>query len=112
MHTNGTPHYQKRKCQVNNYVGITYPRFLGWRVWTKYICRWWKRFLCSRNIHLFDEVWSHAHYLNCDACDLMVHIALIETREEGSSRIHRGKYLHTTITEVKYGDLSIKKNRE
>ena len=39
----------------------------------------WKRFLCKRNMHLFDEVWSpEEHTLYCDACGLTVHIEKIE----------------------------------
>lgn len=85
---------------MNSYVGITYPKFLSWKIWAKPINHLWKKFLCNRNIHLFDEVWSQEHYLSCDACDLIVYIALIETLKKSLARIHKGKYLHTTITEI------------
>jgi hypothetical protein len=48
----------------------------------------WKKFLCKKNIHCFDEVFSpyhqfgedHSrHYLSCDACDLIVDIKKIDT---------------------------------
>jgi len=56
---------------MNEYRGITYPKFLRGK-----IVHWlWKRFMCGRNRHLFDEVWSlDDHYLYCDACGLEVHI--------------------------------------
>jgi len=69
------------------YVGITYPGFLCWKIWWWAVSRLWKRFLCSWNIHLFDEVISSEHYLNCDACGLMVHINKVETSEEACRRI-------------------------
>lgn len=55
----------------NKYMGITYPKiFRG-----KLSLALWKRFGCTKNKHLFDEVWSPAdHYLYCDACGLIVNI--------------------------------------
>ena len=36
----------------------------------------WKRWMCKRNVHAFDEVaWAYENYLICDACELMVYIA-------------------------------------
>jgi hypothetical protein len=40
----------------------------------------WKRVLCRREIHAFDEVYSCGeHRLVCDACGLIVNIASIDT---------------------------------
>jgi hypothetical protein len=41
----------------------------------------WRRFMCRRHYHLFDEVSSsnNGWYLVCDACDLIVHIDRVET---------------------------------
>ena len=39
----------------------------------------WKKKYCSKEMHLFDEVWSEGeHYLYCDACGLEVHIKEIK----------------------------------
>ena len=49
----------------------------------------WKKFLCKRNVHCFDEVYSpfreeegqtHYHYLSCDACNLIVDIEHIDEK--------------------------------
>ena len=51
--------------------GITYFDFLD----HEWIQKLWKRWFCPKNIHLLDECESpDDHYLNCDACDLMIHI--------------------------------------
>lgn len=61
---------------VTKFRGLTYPHFLG--CWPLF--QLWRRFMCPRDRHLFDETWSlEAHYLVCDACQLMVHISSIET---------------------------------
>ena len=74
------------------YHGITYPRLFD----RPQIHRLWKRFLCSINFHLFDEVAScggylddgsvldkkYNHYLVCDACGLVVTVGDIEKTEE------------------------------
>lgn len=40
----------------------------------------WKEEKCSKNIHAFDEVFSgDSHHLVCDACQLIVEIAEINT---------------------------------
>lgn len=40
----------------------------------------WRRFLCRRNMHAFDECTSAGEdYLSCDACGLMVHIDRVDT---------------------------------
>lgn len=80
---------------LGRYVGLTYPGFLS---------RWpfralWRRFMCPRKMHLFDEVASSGHYLVCDACELSVHIALIETSEQACARAGRLRYIETTATE-------------
>lgn len=57
-----TPHSTVYKAE---YCGITYPKFLRFKV----IQKLWKLLFCRRNMHLFDEVWSSQdHYLYCDAC--------------------------------------------
>ena len=57
------------------YHGITYcPVLPLWAFWV------WKKIMCRRQYHLFDEVVSSGdhHYLICDACQLVVNIASIE----------------------------------
>ncbi len=56
----------------NKYIGITYPGFLGW----KFIRTLWKKFMCPRNMHIFDEVLSDKHYLVCDSCDFEIEITI------------------------------------
>lgn len=68
------------------YRGITYPEILSYD-WTLAI---WRRFFCKHDIHLFDEVFTsdwysddeqekrEGHYLDCDACGLIVYIAGID----------------------------------
>lgn len=62
--------------KMNKYFGISYPGFLC----KNKILELWKRFMCKRNWHLFDEVLSEKHYLSCDACNLMVMISKIDTK--------------------------------
>lgn len=62
------------------YRGISYPRFLDFRV-----VRWiWLRLLCPREIHLLDEClsrgWTEGHSLVCDACQLRIVIHRIDTQ--------------------------------
>ena len=61
------------------YYGITYPQILRFR----FIQKLWKRFLCPRNMHCFDECLSGAHpwhhFLVCDCCQLMINIESIDT---------------------------------
>lgn len=44
----------------------------------------WRRLLCPRAWHAFDEVYSPSspepRYLSCDACGLMVVISRVETK--------------------------------
>lgn len=80
---------------LGRYVGLTYPGFLS---------RWpfralWRRFMCPKKMHLFDEVASSEHYLVCDVCNLSVHIALIETSEQACARAKHLRYIETTATE-------------
>jgi hypothetical protein len=58
------------------YFGISYP------IWFQFdlMMRFWKRIMCRRNWHLFDEVLSEQHYLVCDACQLMVYMGKVETK--------------------------------
>lgn len=67
------------KLMKTNYVGLTYPK-----IFSNKLARWlWKRYLCSKNCHLFDECMSDSyHYLSCDACELAVHISHIESLEK------------------------------
>jgi len=83
----------------NRYVGLTYPHFLVYKPWRKTVYYLWKKFLCPRHIHLFDECLSGEHYLVCDACEIMVHIAHIETSEEACERIKKSLYLETSVVE-------------
>lgn len=66
----------------SRYVGITYPMFFFRWEWQY---RLWKRFMCRRHMHLFDECLSSPddngklpHVLVCDACQLEVHIERID----------------------------------
>lgn len=67
---------------TNQYTGITYSRLLDNR-----LALWlWRRFMCHRQQHLFDEVWAvksedypDNHYLHCDACGLTIYIKYMET---------------------------------
>ena len=55
--------------------GITYPKRLEKKL------KEWKKNHCSKNEHLFDEVYNYEdHYLVCDACELEVHIKKIVKR--------------------------------
>jgi hypothetical protein len=47
----------------------------------------WKEKRCPQGKHLFDECKSSEHYLVCDACGLVVHIAHIETEEQICKRV-------------------------
>ena len=38
----------------------------------------WRKVFCVRNVHAFDEVAGGGHYLVCDACQLVVHIAAVD----------------------------------
>ena len=56
----------------NNYHGITH-------LFPITLLPLWKKMLCNKNWHLFDEVESgDDHYLVCDACDLVVNIESID----------------------------------
>jgi len=62
-----------KECETiltEEYIGITYPAILGKRP----IRSIWKKFMCPKNIHIFDEVLSDHHYLICDACNFKVDI--------------------------------------
>lgn len=50
----------------------------------------WKEEECPKGCHLFDEMKSaNEHFLHCDACGLVVHIAHIETQDEVLARIEK-----------------------
>lgn len=45
--------------------------------------RIWRAVFCPRGWHLFDEVTTvFGHYLHCDACGLIVHVARTELPDE------------------------------
>ena len=54
---------------------ITYPI---WLIKFKWQEKLWKHFMCKREVHLFDEVKGQDHYLNCDACNLIISISKID----------------------------------
>lgn len=60
------------------YRGITYPDIFD----HEWLRRLWQRYVCPREIHLFDEVESadfeDGHRLYCDACGLTVVIKEIK----------------------------------
>lgn len=57
---------------MRKYRGITY---LSWLLCHNWILWLWKKLLCPRHIHLFDETESlEDHYLHCDACEFGVNI--------------------------------------
>jgi hypothetical protein len=78
------------------YMGITHIEYFILRnnfpLFRNFLLKLWKRFLCGKGVHLFDECESYHccgdgrkqngdidHYLSCDACNLMIHIDEIET---------------------------------
>jgi len=87
------------KYKTNNYVGLTYPRFLDWNIWRWAIYGLWKKFLCPKHCHLFDETLGREHTLDCSVCGLVVHIALVETREQSCKRAKKSKYIETAVFE-------------
>ena len=68
----GRKDYSFGKGNKMKYIGITYPDIFYGRIrlWL------WRRFMCPKNKHLFDEVWTsdEDHYLYCDACEMEIHI--------------------------------------
>ena len=64
----------ERVFSSSPYFGITHkvPRVLF---------SWWRRRVCPKGWHVFDEIrrfGEEDHYLSCEACRLMVHIEAIE----------------------------------
>lgn len=65
---------------MDDYRGLTHPVRWDWALWL------WRRFMCPRNMHCFDEVVSSAgkdgcfRYLSCDACGLEVFVAGVSDR--------------------------------
>ena len=56
-----------------NWYNITYFSFDGWL--PEWFYKWWKRYRCLKNHHLFDEVLTgYEHSLFCDACGLTVRL--------------------------------------
>jgi len=66
---------------MTDYYGITHP--FGARIFCNKFFFWiWRKMMCKKNIHLFDEVWSpDKHCLCCDACDLTVNIKSIDLED-------------------------------
>jgi len=56
-------------------IGITHK--LPTYEWVLFL---WRKINCSRNWHLFDEVFDseYEHYLSCDACNLVIYIDKID----------------------------------
>ena len=68
---------------MNNYYGITYFSFLYKLIQFKWFRKFWRKYCCSRGVHLLDEVGHdgcphYEHYLCCDCCQLMVYISEID----------------------------------
>lgn len=79
----------------NTYIGITYPKVLRNK-----IAKWlWRKFMCTRHRHLFDEVWSpfdsdfpdSNHYLYCDACGLLVNIESVVLSDQQAKQLLKEK---------------------
>ena len=76
-----------------DYVGITYPKIFQNRP-----IRWfWKKFMCPRNIHLFDECMSMEHYLICDCCGFTVHIACTHDEKAACLFAEKLTYIETSF---------------
>jgi len=60
------------KTEKTKWLWISYPlpEFLQ----TEFIWNLWKKFMCIRGYHLWDEVYSNKHYLFCDACEIRLEI--------------------------------------
>ena len=58
------------------YYGITYPlpKFLQ----QDWFYDLWKKHICSRGYHLFDECLGGEHFLYCDACSLTIPITIVK----------------------------------
>lgn len=85
---------------MSRYVGLTYPRLFQNRLARAV----WRRFLCPRKMHLFDECASSEHTLECDACELRVHIVLVETSKEACARAKRSCYIEAVAVEKSESD--------
>ena len=57
---------------MKKYIGLTYPSVLC----KPFILKLWRRYLCWRKNHLFDEVFTSRcmHYLVCDACQYAIEL--------------------------------------
>jgi len=77
----------------HKYRMITHPKFLE----MSFIKKLWKRFLCTKEIHMFDECLSLEHYLYCDACGLSVHIGFIESEYDACLRADDGIYIECKV---------------
>ena len=66
------------KFDGKRYIGLTYPRIFA----NRFVRIFWKRFLCPRNMHQFDEMLTiDEHVLVCDACDFAIPIKPRSTKE-------------------------------
>lgn len=77
------------KNNIKKYIGISYPNRP--RRTAKDYSNWAKKH-CPKHEHLFDEYWDgQEHYLICDACGFVVHIAGFETLKEICKRYKKDK---------------------
>lgn len=74
------------------YVGITYPKIFRNKI-SRFL---WKKYLCPKNMHLFDECMSMEHYLVCDCCGFSVHIACTQTEKEACEMAEELTYVETS----------------
>ena len=74
----------RRTVMERAYHGISYP-LCYWLMGKEWVFWAWRRFMCPRGFHLFDEVvkWGgddgnlYSHFLHCNACGLTVYIKSI-----------------------------------
>ena len=70
---------------VNEWLGISQP---FWFVESEWFYTLWRRVMCQRGYHLFDEIQRlDEHTLFCDACQLEIGIGWVEQPGEGEGAI-------------------------
>jgi hypothetical protein len=79
---------------------ITHFRFLSIFKWQ---LKLWKYFFCGHGIHLWDEILGTDHYLNCDACQLMVKIEGIDAPTSSSTLFSITHPCHVQIENAEAG---------